>query len=72
MDSPNQGQASLPATANAPAIGQTSASSRIAGAMLALALGISIISAVGFLQGPNAVLHNAAHDTRHAFAFPCH
>ena len=50
----------------------TTATSRLTGALLALALGISIISAVGFLQGPQAAVHNAAHDTRHAFAFPCH
>lgn len=50
----------------------TTVSSRLAGALLALVLGISIISAVGFMQGPQAAVHNAAHDTRHAFAFPCH
>jgi len=68
MDTLNHGQTSLTPIAS----DQASASSRIAGAMLALVLGISIISAVGFLQGPNAAVHNAAHDTRHAFAFPCH
>ena len=68
MDTLNHGQASLPSTAS----DQASATSRIVGALLALALGLSIISAVGFMQGPNAVVHNAAHDTRHAFAFPCH
>ncbi|MEE9240934.1 MAG: CbtB domain-containing protein [bacterium] len=36
----------------------------------AVLLGSFIILAVGFTQ-PQA-LHDAAHDTRHAFAFPCH
>ncbi|WP_051692925.1 CbtB domain-containing protein [Marinobacterium lacunae] len=35
-----------------------------------LAFGILIIYAVGFL--PLEAVHNAAHDTRHAFVFPCH
>jgi cobalt transporter subunit CbtB len=36
----------------------------------ALAFGAIVIFAVGFL--PMDVAHNAAHDTRHAMAFPCH
>lgn len=41
-----------------------------AAALLALALGMALIFVVGFA---NAVtLHNAAHDTRHTLAFPCH
>jgi len=36
----------------------------------ALLFGASIIFVVGFL--PTAAAHNAAHDTRHALAFPCH
>ena len=35
----------------------------------ALLFGVIIIFAVGFL--PTAAAHNAAHDTRHALAFPC-
>lgn len=35
-----------------------------------LALGVIVILSVGFL-GPDAI-HNAAHDARHALAFPCH
>lgn len=38
-------------------------------AVLAL-LGLFLLYGVGFAQ-PEA-LHNAAHDGRHAFAFPCH
>ncbi|MFT5420406.1 MAG: cobalt transporter subunit CbtB [Candidatus Endobugula sp.] len=36
----------------------------------ALAFGLIIIFAVGFM--PVEAAHNAAHDTRHALAFPCH
>ena len=38
--------------------------------VLAMLLGAFILYGVGF-AGP-AVLHNAAHDVRHAFTFPCH
>lgn len=33
-------------------------------------LGVIIFLIVGF--APMEVLHNAAHDTRHSTAFPCH
>ncbi|WP_086932126.1 CbtB domain-containing protein [Agarilytica rhodophyticola] len=36
----------------------------------ALILGTVVLFAVGFL--PMEAAHNAAHDTRHALAFPCH
>jgi cobalt transporter subunit CbtB len=39
-------------------------------AFLAALLGIFLVWGVGF-AGPS-VLHNAAHDTRHANGFPCH
>lgn len=39
-------------------------------AILAIVLGIFILYGVGFAQPQ--LLHDAAHDTRHAFAFPCH
>ncbi len=39
-------------------------------AVLAIVLGIFILYGVGFAQPQ--LLHDAAHDTRHAFAFPCH
>ena len=35
-------------------------------------VGLSLLYLVGFAQGPGNLLHNAAHDTRHAFTFPCH
>jgi cobalt transporter subunit CbtB len=37
---------------------------------MAILFGAFIIYGVGF-AGP-ATIHNAAHDVRHAFAFPCH
>jgi cobalt transporter subunit CbtB len=39
-------------------------------AALAALLGAFLIWGVGF--APIAALHNAAHDTRHSIAFPCH
>ena len=43
---------------------------RMAAVVVALLLGVFILMGSGFLQAD--VLHNAAHDARHAFAFPCH
>jgi cobalt transporter subunit CbtB len=37
---------------------------------LALLLGLGFIYLVGFV--PVSAVHNAAHDTRHSAAFPCH
>lgn len=56
-------------------IEQTSATAsqrkqRVAAALVALTLGGAILFAAGFAEIP--ALHNAAHDGRHAFAFPCH
>ncbi len=39
-------------------------------AAMAICLGIFIVGFVGFSH--LEVVHNAAHDTRHANAFPCH
>jgi len=39
-------------------------------ALCALSLGIVIVFAAGF--APVEAVHNAAHDTRHTLAFPCH
>ncbi len=39
-------------------------------AITALFFGLFLLWGAGFAQ-PEA-LHNATHDTRHAFAFPCH
>ncbi|MCP4327838.1 MAG: CbtB-domain containing protein [Alphaproteobacteria bacterium] len=41
------------------------------GAVIVLALlGMFIVWGVGFAQ--SSTLHNAAHDSRHSMAFPCH
>ena len=55
--SPNQSQSATDVT--------RSASVQIFGALI---LGVTMLFAVGFMD----VAHNAAHDTRHAIAFPCH
>lgn len=51
-----------------------SAAAPLAGAVApvaaALLLGVFVLFGVAF-AGPE-VIHNAAHDSRHAFAFPCH
>jgi len=39
-------------------------------AVVAILLGAFVIFGVGF-AGSSAI-HNAAHDSRHSFAFPCH
>jgi len=39
-------------------------------AIFAIALGAFIVLGVGFSH--ISVAHNAAHDTRHTLAFPCH
>ena len=44
--------------------------STMAQIMGAVALGIVMLYGVGFAEVEAA--HNAAHDARHAFAFPCH
>ena len=39
-------------------------------ALFAIALGVFILFGTGFAEA--SALHNAAHDSRHSFAFPCH
>lgn len=39
-------------------------------ALAAMALGLAIVFAAGFSH--SSALHNATHDTRHAFGLPCH
>ena len=45
-------------------------SERVRTALAAGVLGLVILWAVGF--SPAKIAHNAAHDTRHTMAFPCH
>ena len=47
-----------------------SLSERLAAAAVAALLGLGVIWGVGFSHVP--AWHNAAHDTRHSMAFPCH
>ena len=47
-----------------------SLSSRLTSAALAALLGSFILIGVGFAHSD--IIHNAAHDSRHSFAFPCH
>jgi cobalt transporter subunit CbtB len=47
-----------------------SVQSRMAAGVVALVLGTFLLFGVGFAN--SQVLHNAAHDTRHALTFPCH
>jgi cobalt transporter subunit CbtB len=47
----------------------TSAVAVLLAAVLAILLGALLVYGVGFAS-PMAI-HNAAHDARHAFAFPC-
>ena len=42
----------------------------VAPALLALLLGAFLVLGTGFAHSD--AIHNAAHDSRHAFAFPCH
>lgn len=42
----------------------------MAQAVVAIALGMLIVGMAGFSH--LEVVHNAAHDTRHSNAFPCH
>ena len=44
--------------------------SRVGPALLALLFGTFLFLGAGFAN--SAVLHNAAHDGRHALNFPCH
>lgn len=49
---------------------QAGVSERVTAALVALALGSVLIFTVGFAHSTS--VHNAAHDTRHTLAFPCH
>ena len=42
----------------------------LAAPVVALLLGAFVLIGAGF--APIAAIHNAAHDSRHSFAFPCH
>jgi cobalt transporter subunit CbtB len=46
------------------------AADRFVPILAAAAIGVVLLLGAGFTQ--TEVMHNAAHDVRHAFAFPCH
>lgn len=48
----------------------TTLGQRVAAALLASILGASLVWFAGFSH--IEAVHNAAHDTRHSAAFPCH
>lgn len=43
---------------------------RAAAAIFAVLLGVFIVFGAGLAHSD--ILHNAAHDSRHSFSFPCH
>lgn len=57
----------LQTTVDQQAVSETSTMVQMLGACL---FGALILFAVGFM--PMDAVHNAAHDTRHTLAFPCH
>ena len=48
----------------------TTQSNVVVPALLALVFGLFLLLGSGFAG--SETLHNAAHDSRHSFAFPCH
>jgi cobalt transporter subunit CbtB len=49
---------------------RTDVQARTAAVVVTVLLGVFLLWGAGFAQ-PD-MLHNAAHDARHAFSFPCH
>ena len=49
---------------------QSRVNSDVMGISGAVMLGLILLFAAGFAQA--TVMHDTAHDTRHAMAFPCH
>ena len=47
-------------------------SRKILGSLLMFFSGVLLLYLVGFAQGSGNMIHNAAHDARHASGFPCH
>jgi cobalt transporter subunit CbtB len=60
----------LESTSTSLAKDRSLAKSRTAVGSFVLALGLGFVYFVGF--APVSAVHNAAHDTRHSAAFPCH
>jgi cobalt transporter subunit CbtB len=49
---------------------RTEAVATVIPALSAILLGAFLVLGIGFAHSDT--IHNAAHDSRHAFAFPCH
>ena len=47
-------------------------SKKTIGSLLMFFSGVFLLYLVGFAQGSGNIIHNAAHDARHASGFPCH
>ncbi len=52
------------------AIAASGVSQRLVAASIALFLGVFLVWGAGLAN--SQVLHDTAHDTRHAYGFPCH
>ena len=51
-------------------IARTETQAAVFPALSAILLGAFLVLGIGFAHSDT--IHNAAHDSRHAFAFPCH
>lgn len=51
-------------------IAQVTAPATLIPALAAILFGVFIVLGIGFAH--SNTIHNAAHDSRHALAFPCH
>ncbi|MBV28191.1 MAG: cobalt transporter subunit [Rhodospirillaceae bacterium] len=60
----------IPSIKTLPSTESLSPAAKAVPVLVAALLGVFILYGVGFAS--SQVLHNAAHDGRHAFAFPCH
>lgn len=61
----------MPVQQTAPAVAATEVrAGKLLQSAMAVCFGLVIVGFVGFSH--LEVVHNAAHDTRHANAFPCH
>lgn len=60
----------MQAQTNLSATQVTTKTEALKGALMATVLGVVLVWGVGFSH--IEAVHNAAHDTRHANAFPCH
>jgi cobalt transporter subunit CbtB len=57
-------------TTSATPVQVATAGSRYLPAFFAILLGLVLVGGAGFVHAD--ALHDAAHDTRHAFGLPCH